>query len=234
MPLIPPNATATTKPAALSSPATKKPAAKREPRKPRGNINIAPLEDTPTPPTEPKPEPMVTAPRATKPRAGSLENRLGEAFASMAILPSLTGDQYSSFILASRSQKFAHDLAELAKVNPRIKRTLEGLLDGGAYGGVMFSGAAMLFPILWSYGIIPAPPVDFFGAFYPPVPAGIVPRTARVAASRSSGKGGPHPSVSGSSPGTEGAPSPLSNAPDGVVTVKPGAHPPMNPAAATQ
>lgn len=208
-----------------------KPRAKRKPV-PRGEVNLENIvnDDTPNPPTEPIPEPDP-APKTPKPKAGSLESRLAQAFASVAILPSFAGDQYSSFILASRSQKFSHDLAELAKVNPRVKKTLEGMLDGGAYGGVMFSGAAMLLPIIWSYGILPAPPFDPFSAFYPQVPSGVSPRSTRRDTSRSGRKGG---TATGGGPvggSSTGAPGPQDDPPPGVVTVRPGAHPPVSPAA---
>jgi hypothetical protein len=175
-----------------------------------------------------------------KPRKGSLEARLKEVFAGTAILPAMAGDSYSAFIIATRSDKFAHDLAEIAAVNPRVKRIIEGFLDGGAYGGVFFSGAALFLPIAWAYGILPRPPVDPFAPFYPALPPGVVPRQSRKTSDST-----PNRSV-GDSPGQSrarrapgSAPGPASvghnpagdGPPPGVVTVPPGAHPPVNPAA---
>lgn len=217
--------------------------AKRTPRKPApaslsNLIGNEPERETldENPSTEPISVPEPTSPRTkapARPRSGSLEARLSEAFASVSLIPSFVGDQYSSFIIASRSDKFAHDLAELAKVNPRVKRTLEGLLNGGAYGGLMFSGMALLLPIMWSYGIIPAPPFDPFSAFYPSLPDGVVPRSAtrpprEARKSPQPGSAGPVERVPVTSP--QEAP----GAPMGVVTVRPNAVPPVSAAAATQ
>ena len=220
--------------------ATRKPPPRRAPE----NVKVtseAP-RDTPTPPTMPVAEPEVTPkPKATKPRANTLEHRLAEALASAAIIPGFAGDQYSAWILSTRSAKFAHDLAELAKVNPRLKKGLENLLDGGAYGGVMFSGAAMILPILWSHRVIPAPPLDPFAAFYEPVPPGILPRSARDGRSSKPATGSGNPS--GGDPGpaavrvppggapASGARTRVPDSPEGVVTVRPDAVPPVNPAA---
>src|ERR1700755_3656483 len=113
MPLIPP----TNKPAAMSQKQAAKPKAKPRPRRTgtRGSLNISPdeLQDTPTPPTEPvaQPEPELREEpllkSAAKPRAGSIEARLTEAFSSAAIIPTFAGDQYSAYIIATRSQRFA-------------------------------------------------------------------------------------------------------------------------------
>lgn len=203
--------------------------------------------DTPNPPrnptetlaseTPPRSAAKESAPRvASKPRAGTLEARLAEALSGMVFLPAMAGDQYSAFILASRSQRFAHDLAELAKVNPRVKKTLEGLLDGGAYGGVFFSGAAMLLPILWAYGIIPPPPIDPFAPFYPPVPPEVITQLQVKQADRSTrkstGQNRRADRKREGSPGNPPASAPGNNGgPEGVVTVKPGMVPPVNPAA---
>lgn len=209
----------------------RKPSAKR---KPRAGLNprATPLEDTPNPPTEPVPEPEIAQLAPTpKARAGSLESRLAQAFAGVSPLPAFMGDQYSAFILASRSAKFAHDLAELAKVNTKLKKMLEGMLDGGAYGGVIFSGAAMLLPIAWGYGILPHPGFDPFQAFYPTVPPGIMPRSATAGRSKPTGggnSGGARVPVEAPSATPEGS---RPETPPGVVTVPPGAHPPVHPAA---
>lgn len=236
----------------------RKPAAKRAPRAKRTPTDIRNLVDGPdeAPATEPKPVPEDPIAQAQEtlgdiglgtdkkpPRAGSLESRLAEVFASSALLPAMTGDTYSAFIIGTRSSKFAHDLAELAKVNPRIKRILESMLDGGAYGGVFFSGAALLLPILWSYGILPAPPIDPFAAFYTQLPPGVVPRSARKTSESTPRSGRPGgtpsaggaPSARGSAPGpaaTSPSPHPGDGPPPGVVTVPRGAHPPVNAAAA--
>ena len=137
------------------------------------------------------------------------------------------GDQYSSYILATRSAKFSHDLAELAKVNTRLKKTLEGFLDGGAYGGVLFSGLAMILPILWAYGIFPAPPFDPFAPFYPTVPAEVVPPSAKANRRSASSRAAATPD-SESVPNRGGAPV---DTPPGVVVVTPSMVPPINPAA---
>lgn len=234
MSLLPPTVT---KPAALSTkPTATTPKVGRKPaaRAPQ-NIKVeteAP-RDTPNPPTMPVvDEPTNVRPPQARARAGSLESRIAQSLASVSVIPTFVGDPYSSFILASRSEKFAHDLAELAKVNPGVKRFLENALDGGAWGGVIFSGAAMIIPILVRYRIIPGDPsFDPFAMFYPPVPAELVPPPRTPRASRAAST--PSPDVppvrvppSGGGAGGTG--------PIGVVTVQPGMVPPVNPAAAGQ
>lgn len=213
-------------------PAARRPA-KRAPANVRNIIGDDRVTDTPTPPTPPMPEPerQTATPKASsKPRSGSLESRLGEAFASIAVVPTMVGDPYSGYIVATRSAKLSHDLAELAKVNPRVKKFLEMLLDGGAVGGVMFSGAALLLPVMWSLGAIPAPPFDPFAAFYPPVPDGILPRSViRAHGSSTGSRAAADPSGGVATP--PGGSAPVQDPPPGVVTVKKGAHPPMNAAA---
>jgi hypothetical protein len=221
--------------------------APRRPRRPAGKpADLRTVVDpTENPPTEPKPVlediPMATTEQKppVRPRSGSLEARLAQVFASASPLPALMGDQYSAFIIASRSAKFAHDLAELAKVNPRLKKALEGMLDGGAYGGVLFSGAAMLLPILWAYGVIPPPPVDPFAPFYPQLPPGVVPRSVRKASRSAANRADSAPGANRAPNAPGGAPGPATvaknpsgdNTPEGVVTVKPEMVPPGNPAA---
>lgn len=237
MSLLPPTVT---KPAAMSV----KPSAPKVGRKPAArapqNVKVeseAP-RDTPTPPTMPVPddaEDVNRILRAPKARAGSLEARIAQSLASFSVIPTFVGDPYSSFIIASRSEKFAHDLAELAKVNPRVKKMLENALDGGVYGGVIFSGMAMVIPILVRYGIIPGDPsFDPFAMFYPAVPPNIVP-SARAPRERTASRAaspvgdGPVTRVPPSQTGAPGA-----TTPPGVVTVQPGMHPPVSPAAAGQ
>lgn len=214
----------------------------RTPRRPPGKAaDIRNIVDTDNPPTEPKPVPediptATTEKKATKPRAGTLEARLAQAFATAAVPAGLAGDQYSAFIITTRSGAFAHDLAELAKINATLKRVLENALDGGVYGGVVFSGAALILPILWAYGIIPPPPIDPFAPFYPQLPPSVVPRSARKARSSAASRADSAPGARTAPDAPGGAPGPATVArnpsvgdPDGVVTVKPGMVPPGNP-----
>lgn len=213
---------------------TAKPPRRRAPRaKPADIRNI--VGDTPNPPTPPIPEPedIPKARSEPKPRAGTIEARLNDAFAGFSLVPAFAGDSYSSFIIASRSPKFCHDLAEVCKVNPRVKKYVETFLDGGAYGGVFLSGAAMLIPILSAYGILPPMPADPFAMpifGYPPLPDGITPRSRPRKTGRSARRGsGGNPSGAGVMDGTPAPSAPGS--PPGVVTVPKGAHPNPNAAA---
>lgn len=227
--------------------ARRKPATKRRPSAPviPSGPEASVLQENPAIEpdfvTEQQAETMIkeaASKRAPKARAGSLESRLAQTLAQVAIVPTFAGDQYSSFIIASRSAAFAHDLAELARVNKNVDKILRGMMDGGAYGGVIVTGMAMLLPILWGYGVLPAPPIDPFAPFYPTVPAGVLPRSAlrqNVPSSATTPVGQP-----GGTGGAERVPPVQRSAqmrpehPEGVVTVRPGAHPPSNSAAAIQ
>lgn len=110
--------------------------------------------------------------RPTAGPARDLRARLEEWFSGMALLPMAVGDHYSAHIIASRAGHLAEAWADLAKTNPGVRKVLEGMLQGGAWGGVILASGSVLVPILGHYGLLP--PVDPWAGLYgpPPVPQG--------------------------------------------------------------
>lgn len=107
--------------------------------------------------------------------ARDLKGRLEEFFAGMALIPMAAGDVYSAHIISSRSTHLAEAWADLAKQNPAVKRVLEGLLQGGAWGGVLLASGSIVVPILGHYGVLPAmdPWAGVYGDSPAPVQQGI-------------------------------------------------------------
>lgn len=169
-------------------------------------------------------------PRAKAPRASSLEARLTE-FLGMASIPfALQGDMYCASILASRTPTLAKNLTALADENPGIKRVLNKMMEGSAWGGVALSVVAIAVPIAQHHQLLPGS--DPFAAQYPDLPAGITPGPRVHEAPRAGFGGWSQPAPDDTS--TMGAPAPngeyegspetagmtrVPGAPPGVVTV---------------
>jgi hypothetical protein len=104
---------------------------------------------TPRPPRGAAPPPRA--------RAGSLESKLGELFGSFSLVFAATGDQYCAEIVAQRSPALAAAWADLAKQNASVKRVLEGLVEGSAWGAVIFSTLGITIPIAKHHGLYNGP-----------------------------------------------------------------------------
>lgn len=180
-------------------------------------------------------------PRTRAPRAGNLESRLTE-FLGMASIPfALQGDMYCAHILATRTPALAKNLAALADENPGIKRVLNKMMEGSAWGGVALSVVAIAVPIAQHHQLLPGG--DPFAAQYPPLPEGIGPGP-RVHEAPAAGFGGWSQPVtedtsSMGAPAPGGAPAPAAysggneGSPDLDMTRVPGAPPGVVTVAAT-
>ncbi len=105
--------------------------------------------------------------RPTGGPARDLKGKLTELFAGMALIPMAAGDHYSAHIISTRAPHLAEAWADLARQNPAVKRILEGLVQGGAWGGVALATGSVLVPILGHYGMLP--PIDpWVGQYGPP------------------------------------------------------------------
>lgn len=169
------------------------------------------------------------------PRSGSLEAKLGELFGSFSLIFAASGDQYCAEIVALRSPALAQSWAELARQNASVKRVLESLVEGSAWGGVIFSTLGIAIPIAKHHGLYRGP--DPFSLVLPgPPPPNPSPQPGR----RGTGENGtafhwsrnahgePTPRVivpdppsnhGSSDDGEPPAPIYLEGAPPGVVTV---------------
>lgn len=115
------------------------------------------------------PGPTPRAASTPRPRSNSLEAKLGEFFGSFSLVFAATGDQYCAEIIAARAPALASSWAELAKQNASVRRVLESLMEGSAWGAVILSTLGVAVPIAKHHGLYNGP--DPFSAILPGPPA---------------------------------------------------------------
>lgn len=122
--------------------------------------DAAPKPTAATPPAEEKPK---SPPRDKKPSGrppgranaasvGKIEEGLTDLFSGFALAAQFQGNDVAYVILTSRGPKVASAWAELARQNASVRRVLERLMTGGAWGGVVVSTLSMALPLAQSYG----------------------------------------------------------------------------------
>lgn len=94
-------------------------------------------------------------PRAT--RTPALQAKLEQFFAIPAMAFAAGGDTYSAEILSTRGPLVAEAWYELSKQNSTVKRMLESLVEGSAWGGVIFSSLSVVIPIAKHKGLYRGP-----------------------------------------------------------------------------
>lgn len=139
-----------------------------------------------------------------------------------ALLTSALGDEYPTQVIKTRAPFVAEAWYELSKESPAVKRVLENLTTGGAWGGVVVTSAAMILPVVTYYFGPTATAMDPFSGLFPPIElapgqgAPIVPPPPAASPPRVSRPGG------GATVETDDGPMTAPVAPDqppGVVTV---------------
>jgi hypothetical protein len=100
--------------------------------------------------TAPKPK-RGRPPGAAK---APLQKRLQEAFGAIGIVVSVR-NEYDGTCILTGAERLSIALDNLAKQNPAVRRTLEAVLAGGAYGEVLFAVSAILLPIAANHGVLP-------------------------------------------------------------------------------
>src|ERR1700729_2765545 len=114
----------------------------------------APKAEKPPKQEVPKPSgPGTTATASGKPT--KFHRELAEFMSVPALLFELKGDHYVAYIYNKRITKHAYASADLADKNPALKRKLQALMEGGAYGQVVITGLAVIIAILAYYGVYP-------------------------------------------------------------------------------
>lgn len=98
-------------------------------------------------------------------RTPALEAKLQQMFAMPALAFAAAGDQYCAEVWAARSDMMASSWFELSKQNAGVKRVLESLVEGSAWGGVIMSTLACCLPIAKHHGLYRGP--DPFAALLP-------------------------------------------------------------------
>lgn len=164
--------------------------------------------------TPPRDQAKAPGPKPRTPAKPKLQRRLEEFFAAPAAVYAAVGHQYPAQILTLRSPQLAEDLYLLAEESPPVKRVLNKMLEGGAWGGVIVSAASILIPILSYHGVVPIG--DPFQVIMPAPEASqrrpIVPPPPAAAPTSSPG------SANGGGRDEDYTP-PVGNAPPGTVTV---------------
>ena len=84
-----------------------------------------------------------------------MEPKLREFFGSLALIAAAAGDSYGAQVISLRTDDLAHSWAKLAEANPTIRRLLEALTSGGAYGEAIMVTGSVVIPILWRHGVVP-------------------------------------------------------------------------------
>lgn len=153
-------------------------------------------------------------------------------FAVPALAFSAAGDQYCAEVWNARAPMVASAWFELSKQNPAVKRVLEQLVEGSAWGGVAMSTLALALPIAKHHGVYRGP--DPFSAFLPgptePPPSGSGPQGPGRGTTWTKDPGGPvpapfvksngsPPAATSSASGDDAPPVYMDGAPPGVVTV---------------
>jgi len=156
-----------------------------------------------------------------KPSSASLEARLNEFLAAAALPFALTGDDYCATIIAQRTPRLSASLVALAKENPAVRRVLNRILEGSAWGGVAIAVVSIVIPVAQHHGMVPGD--DPFITLYPGSPrreAVASPPAGWNGWSNSSGNSGNDRSAMGAPVGSdEPVMTQFGNAPPGVVTV---------------
>lgn len=116
----------------------------------------------------PKSTPKSTGPKGpgststVSGKPGKFHRELAELFSLPALLFEFTGQKYPAYVWNLRITTHAYAWADLAEKNPALKRKLQAMMEGGAYGAVIISGLAVLVPILAYYGIYPSSMINPF------------------------------------------------------------------------
>jgi hypothetical protein len=103
----------------------------------------------------------AAAPRRTA--SVKLEEKLEELFSALALPFMLAGDKHCADIIAQGAPKMASAWVTLADENPGVKRVLNKLTEGSAWGGVILSTAAVAVPIAAHHGAPLGPLGSVFG-----------------------------------------------------------------------
>lgn len=187
------------------------------------------------PPPPGGPPPKTAAPGGTPKQPAKsggarapLQKSLEELFSAPAYIYALNGDTWAEDHISTTAPRLAEAWYKLAQKNPAVKRTLESLTTGSAWGGVAVATGATVLPLLAHHRLLPGQVQVFFsgvpttgtpsGPIVPP-PPGAMP--------------GPPPVP----PGGGGTPSPSRwakmHAEDGPTVPPPGGGmtPPMAPGA---
>jgi hypothetical protein len=127
---------------------------------------------TAEPVTPPKEREQKETPRP-RPRQPKLETQLEDFFGGIALMVAAMGDQVCAEIIATQAKPLADAYGNLARKNERVRRMLEMMMEGSAWGQVITVTAATVIPIAAHHDLYPKGfPLPFsFGIGPPPPPS---------------------------------------------------------------
>jgi hypothetical protein len=82
------------------------------------------------------------------PRRTSIEKRISSDLAGVELLFRGFGDEVCGDAVMAGTESFAQAVQNLADQNLKARKAIERMLEGGAWGQVIFSGMAMVLPIV--------------------------------------------------------------------------------------
>lgn len=94
-------------------------------------------------------------PTRKPPRSGTLEAKLNDWIATIAMGYAMVGDTWAAEFVNQRGPGLAKAWADLAKENRAVARVLERMMQGTAWGAVIFSSASFSIPLLAHHGVLP-------------------------------------------------------------------------------
>ncbi len=101
--------------------------------------------------------PRSTAPRGRPNWEAALKAKLERQLTQVAFLVSMA-DQFDAAVIAQNASNLAQAWTDLAAVDPRVRKALEGSVTGGAWLGAIGATLAVAVPILAHHGMIPSLP----------------------------------------------------------------------------
>jgi len=87
-------------------------------------------------------------------RPPNLQKQLEDQFMTMGMMLSMV-DQFDGELVAENASELAEAWYKLAQQNKAVKRILEGIMETGAWSGVIMTTAAIAIPIADNHGLIP-------------------------------------------------------------------------------
>lgn len=130
--------------------------------------DTAPKPRAATPPKDTAKEKPTGRPpgRANAASVGKIEEGLTDLFTGLALVAQAGGNDIAFVVLTSRGPKLARAWAELARQNASVRRVIERLMTGGAWGGVIMSSVSVAMPLAASYGVTLPPPLALAGSMF--------------------------------------------------------------------
>lgn len=162
--------------------------------------------------------------RRQTPSSRKLQQSLEELFTAPALIYAATGDQWAAEFVKDRGPVLAEAWANLAQESPAVKRVLERITQGTAWGGVIAATGMTVIPLVAHHGLLPPQIAAFIphgngpangGPIVPPPPAPAGPPPGAPGGSPSPQRGR---AARGGTPDVDYTP-PVGNGPPGVVTV---------------